>query len=41
VIAEDLSDRGIESGELVAGVQLLARTALPGLFAEYELVSHW
>src|SRR5678816_464791 len=34
VVAEDLADRGIESGELVPGVQLLSRTALPGLFAE-------
>ena len=41
VIAEDLSDRGIEPGELVPSVQLLSRTVLPGLFAEYALVSHW
>ena len=41
VISEDLADRGIERGELVAGVQLLARAALPGLFAEYAVVSHW
>ena len=41
VIAEDLTDRGIERGELVPGVKLLARAALPGLFAEHTLVSHW
>ena len=41
VISEDLAERGIESSELVPGVQLLSRTALPGLFAEYALVSHW
>lgn len=41
VIEEDLADRGIEQGELVAGVQLLSRTALPGLFADYALVNHW
>ena len=41
VVAEDLADRGIERGELVPGVQLLSRTALPGLFAEYALVAHW
>ena len=40
-IAEDLSDRGIEPGELVPGVQLLSRMALPGLFTEFALVSHW
>ncbi|HYR76432.1 MAG TPA: hypothetical protein VEM96_11385 [Pyrinomonadaceae bacterium] len=41
VVAEDLADRGIEHSELVPGVQLLPRTALPGLFNEYALVSHW
>jgi sulfur relay (sulfurtransferase) DsrF/TusC family protein len=41
VVAEDLADRGIEPGELVPGVQLLSRTALPRLFGEYELVAHW
>jgi len=41
VVAEDLADRGIESGALVQGVQLLPRTALPGLFTEYALVAHW
>jgi hypothetical protein len=41
VIAEDLADRGIELESLVPGVRPLARTALPGLFAEFALVSHW
>jgi len=41
VIAEDLADRGIERSELVPGIHLLSRTALPGLFAEYLLVAHW
>jgi len=41
VVTEDLADRGIERGELVPGVQLLSRTTLPGLFAEYALVAHW
>ena len=41
VIAEDLSDRGIEHGELVPGVELLTLKALPGLFAGYDLVAHW
>ena len=41
VVAEDLAERGIEQGELVPGVQLLARQALPALFADYEIVSHW
>src|SRR6185436_1648690 len=41
VVAEDLAARGIERSELVARVQLLSRTALPGLFAAYTLVAHW
>lgn len=41
VVAEDLADRGIAHGDLVSGVQLLPRTALPKLFAEFPLVSHW
>jgi sulfur relay (sulfurtransferase) DsrF/TusC family protein len=41
VIAEDLADRGIQQSELVSGVQLLSRTALPELLAGYEVVSHW
>ena len=41
VIAEDLADRGIDQGELVAGVQLLSRAALPGMFGDYALVAHW
>ena len=41
IIEEDLAERGIERGELVPGVKLVSRTALPGLFAEHALVSHW
>ena len=41
VIEEDLADRGIEHGELVPGVELLSRTALDGLFANYAVVNHW
>ena len=41
VIAEDLANRGIEHGELVPGVELLSLKALPALFAEFALVSHW
>jgi sulfur relay (sulfurtransferase) DsrF/TusC family protein len=41
VVAEDLAERGIERSELVPGVQLLSRVALPGLLAAYTLVAHW
>ena len=40
VVEEDLSERGIAGSELVQGVNLVSRTRLPGLFAEYDLVSH-
>jgi sulfur relay (sulfurtransferase) DsrF/TusC family protein len=41
VVEEDLAERGIGSDELVSGVKLLSRRALPKLFAEYEIISHW
>ena len=41
VIEEDLAARGIERGELVAGVHLLSAKMLPQRMAEYEIVSHW
>ena len=41
VVEEDLAERGIASDELVSGVKLLSRRALPKLFAEYEIISHW
>jgi sulfur relay (sulfurtransferase) DsrF/TusC family protein len=41
VIEEDLADRGIQQGDLVPGVEMLSRTALAGLFADYALINHW
>lgn len=41
IVEEDLAERGIGKNELVPGVKLLSRRALPALFAEYEIVSHW
>jgi sulfur relay (sulfurtransferase) DsrF/TusC family protein len=41
VVEEDLTERGIANDELVPGVKLVSRRALPVLFAEYEIVSHW
>lgn len=41
VIEEDLALRGIERGELVAGVKLLSTKQLPKLMADYALVTHW
>lgn len=41
IVEEDLAERGIGRDELVPGVKLLSRKALPALFAEYDIVSHW
>ena len=41
VVEEDLAERGIEKHELVPGIKFLSRQALPALFADYEIVSHW
>ena len=41
IVEEDLAERGIASNELVPGVKLVSRKALPALFAEYEIVCHW
>lgn len=41
VVAEDISDRGIVQSELVPGVKLLSRTALPGLCSESDFIYHW
>jgi hypothetical protein len=41
VIEEDPAERGIARDEIVPGVELLSRKALPTLFAEYEIISHW
>jgi sulfur transfer complex TusBCD TusB component (DsrH family) len=41
VVEEDLHERGIEKSELVSGVKLLRRAALPGLCEEHALVSAW
>ncbi len=41
VIEEDLAERGIEKSEMIPGVKLLSRSALPKLCAEHAVVSHW
>jgi hypothetical protein len=40
-IEEDVTERGIERGELVPGIKLLPRSALPGLLEEHTVVSLW
>ncbi len=41
VIEEDVAERGIEKRELMAGIRLLRRSALPGLCEEHAVVSLW
>jgi sulfur relay (sulfurtransferase) DsrF/TusC family protein len=41
VVEEDLIERGIASDERVSGIKLISNKALPDLFAEYEVISHW
>jgi hypothetical protein len=41
VVEEDLAERGIERRELIPGVRLVARAALPGICAEHGIVHLW
>ncbi len=41
VIAEDIVSRGIEPGELLPAIQLIAIKSLPKLMAEHAIVAHW
>jgi sulfur transfer complex TusBCD TusB component (DsrH family) len=40
-IEEDLTERGIETGELLGEVELIPKSALPRLCAEHDLVQLW
>ncbi len=40
-IKEDLDDRGITAGQLVADVELLGRKSVAGLFGQYAHVWKW
>ena len=41
IVQEDLSDRGLSSGDLVDGLKPVARSDLPGLLETYDQVWHW
>jgi len=41
VLSEDLAERGLEAGDLVPGLERVARDGLPGLFAAHDQVWHW
>ena len=40
-VEEDVSERGIERGELIEGPKAVSRSALPRLFAGYDQIWHW
>jgi len=40
-LADDLAQRGLEAGDLVAGLERVTRDNLPGLFAAHDQVWHW
>lgn len=41
VVADDVSDRGIEGSELLRGVETVPRSGVAKLFAGYDEVWHW
>jgi hypothetical protein len=41
IIEEDVAERGIERGELIEGIDLIARGKLAQLFGSYDQVFHW
>lgn len=41
VLAEDLTQRGLEAGDLVPGLERVTRDGLPGLFAAHGQIWHW
>ena len=41
VVAEDLAERGLRAEDLVAGLELVPRSAVPDLFETFDHVWHW
>lgn len=41
VVEEDLAERGIGNDELIDGLRLVSRRAIPRLFGSYERIWHW
>lgn len=40
-VQEDIADRGIERGEMIDGIETIAKSRLPKLFGDFDLVWHW
>lgn len=41
IVQDDLSERGLASANLIDGLKSVARSDLPGLLENYDLVWHW
>ncbi len=41
VVGEELSARGIDNGDLVEGMTIIAEADLPGLLNQHDRVWHW
>jgi hypothetical protein len=41
VLAEDLAERGLDTGDLVPGLECITRDGLPALFAAHDQIWHW
>jgi sulfur relay (sulfurtransferase) DsrF/TusC family protein len=41
IVQEDLAERGLEPGDLIAGVEPIGRARVPGLLAAYDQILHW
>jgi sulfur relay (sulfurtransferase) DsrF/TusC family protein len=41
IVEDDVAERGLERGDLIAGLKPVARAGLPKLFASYDQVWHW
>ena len=41
VVAEDLTDRGLEQSHLIEGLQSVSRAGVAALLARYDQVWHW
>jgi len=41
VLAEDVIDRGIPTSQLIDGIHLIKREALPKLMSQFDQIWHW
>ena len=41
VVSEDLSERGIQEGDVMPGIERVSRSRLASLVSDYDRVIHW